>query len=194
MGFLKTTAVGGLLFLVPIVTLGILLAKAFRTIRGVIVAADIDGLELTAGKILTLNVIAGSALFAFCFLAGLFAGSRMGRRMGDRIEEFVLTRVPGYTFVRGITEGWKANEQRSRSLAPVLVRYDDNATLAFQVSGEGEGMVTVYTPGCPNPWSGAINYVEPDRVERLEMSTGEALKIFRSLGSGAPSVDARSVN
>ena len=49
----------------------------------------------------------------------------------------------------------------------------------------------VYLPGAPNPWSGSVVYVTPDRVVRLGMSMSEAVKNIRTQGRGSEQVQSK---
>jgi len=67
----------------------------------------------------------------------------------------------------------------------VIVKFDDNAQIAFEIERTERGNVVVYLPGSPNPWSGSVGYFEEDRVERLEMSVPDAINNIRHLGRGS---------
>ena len=74
------------------------------------------------------------------------------------------------------------SDEESQSFTPVLARFDDNAMIAFEVERTPSGDVVVYLPGAPNPWSGSVAYMSPDRVEPLELSMPQAIQNIRHLG------------
>ena len=185
MRFVKTTVLGGLLFLVPLAVGAFLLGQAFAVIREVVLFVD----EYVPGTLLDhpvlLNVAVIAVLVVLCFVAGLFARSAPGRRLGQRLENWLLGVLPGYSFVKGVTDGLRQNEERSRDFVPVIAHLDDCSQLAFEVERTPKDRVVLYLPGCPDPWSGSVIYVTPDRVEALDMTVPEALKNLRGLGRGS---------
>ena len=67
----------------------------------------------------------------------------------------------------------------------MIVKFDDNAQIAFEIERSERGNVVIYLPGSPNPWSGSVVYFEEDRVERLDMTVPEAINNIRHLGRGS---------
>ena len=95
--FVRTTVVGGLFFLAPIVVLIVILAKAFdyakKGLEAVVVHIPAAS-NLTAGEATALAV----ALVALvCFLAGLVARTVTAQRLIDALESSVLTKFPPTT-------------------------------------------------------------------------------------------------
>ena len=90
-----------------------------------------------------------------------------------------------------MTDGFKQSEEQSRDFVPVIARFDDNAQIAFEVERTGHDEVVVYLPGCPDPWSGSVVYMKPDRIEPLPMSVSEAVRTIRTLGRGSSKVGER---
>lgn len=180
----KTTVVGGLLFLVPLAMVLIVLSKLAGFMR---VAAqpfdDVVPVDSAMGVILA-NVLAVSVIIVICFLAGLIAMNRLGKRVTETVENGLLSMVPAYTFVKGFTDSVAATDEMSETFIPILVRFDDHAMLAFETERTEQGHVCVFLPGCPNPWSGNVVYVPADRVTPVDLSVPDAIKTVRLLGRG----------
>jgi uncharacterized membrane protein len=68
------------------------------------------------------------------------------------------------------------------TLKPVLVRFDDLSQVAFEVESHEDDSVTVYLPGCPDPWSGSLVNMTKDRVERLDTDFVTVVKRLRTVG------------
>jgi len=186
---LEATALGGLLFLVPIAAAGLVLAKAFQVMRRV--AQPFAGwLEAHSFGIVAGDLVAAAALLAICLVAGLVARSPLGRRLRDRLESLLFAFVPGYGFVKGYTDSMNQSDSAARSFKPVVARFDDSAQLAFEVERGADGTVVVYLPGAPNPWSGSVVFLSAERVGPLELSMPEAVKRLRQLGHGAAALAA----
>jgi len=180
----KTTVLGGVVFLVPLVVAGLLLTKALLVLREL---AQPFGLMIPndrPGGVLLINLCLFSVLLLICFLGGVAAKSSFGRGIGEWLEQHLLNAIPGYAFVKGVTESVAKTESTSGSFTPVLARFDDNAVLAFEVERGPKGGVVVYLPGAPNPWSGSIAHVDAERVQALDLSMTEAIKLIQQLGHG----------
>jgi uncharacterized membrane protein len=96
-----------------------------------------------------------------------------------------LLAMPGYAFVKGFTDSMNSSEEAAKSLIPVIVQFDDNAQIGFEVERTGRGNVVVYLPGAPNPWSGSVAYFNEERVTSLDMSVAQAIGNIRQLGRGS---------
>jgi len=97
----------------------------------------------------------------------------------------MLEAVPGYSFVKGFADNMRQSDELSESFIPIIVQFDDYSQLAFEIEHLEGGKVVVYLPGAPNPWSGTVVYVTPDRVRRLPMNVGDVVRNIRKLGKGS---------
>ena len=180
---IKATAIGGLLFLIPVVTVAAILGKAFQLMKRAAQPLEaLVPLEATGG-ILLANTIVGLAILLLCLLAGLVARSAVGRHLGDRLESWLTATLPFYSIVKGFTAAFRRSDEAAHGFQPVLVTFDDNAQVAFEVERTPEGKAIVYLPGAPNPWSGAVVQVEVERVQALDLTVAEALKSIQRLGA-----------
>ena len=179
----KTTIIGGLIFLVPIVIVAAILGKAYRIMM--LVARPLDGLiplEKVGGVALA-NILAVIILIIVCYLAGIAARSSLGKSTFQLIDSKLMMLLPGYAFVKGVTGSLSENEDQV--LRPVLVKLDDSIQIGFEVERVERGLVVVYLPGAPNPWSGTISYVEEARIEPMNQPMTEVVKSLRKLGRGS---------
>jgi uncharacterized membrane protein len=70
-------------------------------------------------------------------------------------------------------------------LKSVLVSFDDYQTLAIEVERLADGRVVVFLPGSPDPWSGNVVYVPPERVASMTVDIGAMHRSLRSIGRGS---------
>jgi uncharacterized membrane protein len=183
MQFIKTTILGGVIFLIPVVIVIVVLAKAYNIMMLVAepMSAWIPIDEV--GGIALANVLALLAIVLSCFLFGLMAKSAPAKKV-YRTLDAKLASIPGYTFVKSMADSVTRNEAEAKSFIPVIAHFDDNAQISFEIERTPEGNVVVYLPGAPNPWSGTVIYLEPSRVEKLDMSVSDAVKSIQALGRG----------
>jgi uncharacterized membrane protein len=188
LGFVKTTFVGGLVFLVPVVILVVLLSKAGAILRRLAqpLAALLPVHRLLG--VVVADVIVVVAAVAICFFAGLLARVSFANRFVKTAETGVLWSIPGYAFVKALTDNLDRHAAGA-GLSPVLVHFDDYAQLAFEVDRLPDGRRVIYLPSAPNPRAGTVVVVDADRVEAVQMSFIGAIRSLRTLGRGvAPSL------
>jgi len=186
----KTTVLGGLLFLLPLAVVLVVLGKLAVLMRTAAQPFDAVVPVDSAGGVLLVNVLAVLTILVACFLAGLLAARGLGKRVVSTVDSALVNALPGYTFVKGLTDSMAQTDEMSESFLPVVARFDDCAQLAFEVDRTEKGHVVVYLPGAPNPWSGTVVYMTQDRVERLGISVADAVKNIRTLGRGSDEVQA----
>jgi uncharacterized membrane protein len=182
--FFRTTVLGGLLFLVPIVVLILIIGKAFEfakrfttPIAGALPFSPAADMAIAA-------VLAVGALFLVCFLAGLLAKNRLAKKSIAYVEENILMKMPPYIFIKDMSQSMIGMEQ-AKGLKPVLVKFDDAWQIAFEVERIEGGYVTIFIPGAPSPWSGDVFIFEENRIKPLDVSFASAIKSMRLIGRGA---------
>ena len=184
MQFIKTTFIGGFIFLVPIVIVVVVLGEAFE-IMMVVAKPLSDWLPVDSiGGIALVNVLALVAIGLLCFISGIIAKSFPAKNINRGLNNILLL-LPGYAFFKGYADSMDRSVENAKSFIPVLARFDDYSQISFEIERTPRGNVVVYLPGAPNPWSGAVVYVEENRIERLDMSVSEAIKNIEQLGKGS---------
>ncbi len=184
MKFVKTTILGGVVFLVPVVILAAILGKAYQ-IMMLVAQPMSDWIPIDAvGGVALANILALLAIVVLCFLIGLLARSQMAKGVYRRLDQR-MSAIPGYTFVKGMAESIQMGAQNSESFTPVIARFDDNAQIGFEIERASGGQIAVYLPGAPNPWSGTVVLLDEARVQKLDMSVSDAIRSIQALGRGS---------
>ncbi len=181
---IKTTILGGLVFLIPLIIVIVLVTKIFEVMGKL--AAPFSGLIPvdSIGGIATANIVTVLAILVVCFVAGLVATSAFGRKIYQSLDEKLLMLWPRYAFIKSATEGMSPDEIQ-KTLQPVRVNLDDQSQIAFEVERNDNGLVTVFVPGSPDPWSGTVVHVTEDRIEKLDANFNAVVKSLRKAGRGA---------
>ncbi len=183
-GFLKTTLIGGLIFLIPFVVIMAVLGKAVKIMLALAnPISKIIPIESVAG-IAFVNILAIVVLVFICFFAGLMARSKAGKHAFNSLDIKLMALLPGYAFVKGIA-GSMDDKGDKKVLTPVLAKFDDQSQVGFEVERLDNGLVAVFIPGSPDTWSGAVAYMTEDRVEKLNIDFTAATKTLRTLGRGS---------
>lgn len=183
MQFLKTTILGGLVFLIPLVIVVTVVGKGIQLMMTV---AEPIGkfipLETFAG-IALVNLIAITGVIAACFASGFIAKSILGQKVFESLDGKLLA-VPGYALFKARLTGNMGVNVDEGSLKPVLVKLGPKFQIGFSGEKIPEGRITVFLPGAPDPWKGSIVIVDEEQVTPLNSDLMETKHIFESLGRG----------
>ncbi|QGQ24563.1 DUF502 domain-containing protein [Gimesia benthica] len=181
-GFLKTTAIGGLIFLLPLIVIGILVGEIAPIVLAVanVLSIYIDTTD-PAGVAL-LFALSIAIVVLMCFLAGMIARWSIGQKLSRFMEKNLIILFPRYAIYREQLKGSIGGEHNKPELIPVLVRFDDVTRLAFEAERMEGSLVSIFLPGSPDPWTGKVIFMTPDRVERLDIPFSEALGICERMG------------
>jgi uncharacterized membrane protein len=182
--FLRTTLAGGILFLLPVVVVVIILGKAL-TIAGKIVAPLAAHLPVESAIGLdTPKLLAIALLVLFCFLAGFLARTALAQRAINWLETTVLANLPGYEFIKSISQSFLAAEKQ-QAYPVVLARIEDAWQFAFLIERLQDGQVAVFVPGVPSPQSGSVYFMTEDRIKVVDLPAAPVLKCLKRYGLGS---------
>jgi uncharacterized membrane protein len=187
--FIRTTILGGLFFLAPIVVLIVILAKAFdyakRGLNAVLVHIPAAS-DLSAGAATALAV---AVVALVCFLAGLVARTMAAQRAIDALESSVLSKIPGYDYLK--QESASALGVAEIGEHPVVfVPMEGGWQLGVQTEALSGGLVSVFVPGAPDPHSGSVFFFSTDTVRPAGVKLAAALNCLRRCGAGALALGA----
>ncbi len=205
LGPLKTMAIGGIFFLLPVIVIGALIGQVAKIVWTV--AVQVNGFLPANNWIGYLVVIALSValLVLACFLAGFLARRRLARRFNQSLEKYVLMLFPRYTILKEQLTGNIGGDEYRNTLLPVIVQFPGYQRIGFEVertsqplarsqedaaAGEEgqaavEPWVTVFFPGSPDPWSGTSLLVSHRQVRPLASPFAETVAAFERLGRGS---------
>lgn len=163
---IKTTAIGGLVFLLPLVLLVVVGGKAFNIVRTISMpVANLISAEKLAGYAVA-DLLALAVLLVVTLLAGMLAKSPVFDRFYKKIDAVILQVIPGYSYVKGMT-GSLSDSEAEHSLKPIAVIQDDSVLIGYEVDRLSDGWVAVYLPGAPDTRSGSVAYFTNDRIVPL---------------------------
>jgi len=182
--FLKTTAMGGLFVLLPILLLYLLLAEALDLI--VALATPIADLfpEGTFGKV-ELPVIFGLVLIlGLSFVIGLGLRAKIARRSGRWFERTVLDRLPADNALKSLTTGFAEAGKAGAFKAAVLTSSDGDREFVYVIEDHGDEDLTVLVPWAPAAFAGSVKIVDRDRIKFLEANLGDVSRALGHWGVG----------
>lgn len=191
---LKTTLIGGALFLVPLVLVvaivGYAVGMAYRILK------PLAEWTITFNDPLALSLAGVAAVMLvilLCFLGGVAARWALAQRVTQWIEDRLNDIYPRYAVLKSMAQGYGLSDG-GHALIPVLARYDDRVQIAFEVERAKNGLVTLFLPGSPDPWAGTIAHMTAERITPLDTDFDTVMKSLQWLGRGSAVIlDKREV-
>ena len=183
----KTTAIGGLVFLLPLVLLVVVVGKAFNIIKTISTPlANLISADKFAGYAIA-DLLTLTVLLVVSLLAGKLARSPVFDKFYAKIDAVILQLVPGYSYVKGMT-GSLSDSEAEQSLKSVAVIQDDAVLIGYEVERLSEGWVAVYLPGAPDTRSGSVAYFTDDRIVPLDADFTGIANCLKTLGRGSSKI------
>jgi uncharacterized membrane protein len=185
--FLKTTIIGGVLFLLPVALIVFILSYALRLTKSI--AEPISkGLHLDqisgmagVGAATALSVL---VLVLISFAAGIIARTGVGKRITRWSENSVLGRLPQYRLMKSMAEGL-AHLKSAGGLKPVLASIENGWQIAYLLEQLENDWVAVFLPQAPTPMSGTVMYLPANRVRPLAITMVQTMTIVKAIGVGS---------
>jgi len=183
MNFIKTTLLGGLFILLPLM----LLWLGLQEIAGLLVAMATPIADLFPKgpfeDLTTPGLVAALLIIAVSFILGLAARSYLLIRIGRQIENSILIKVPMYRILK-IMSGALMNADTSE-VVPALVK--DGAgggDPCYIIEKHKDGRATVLLPWSPASFAGSIKVVQQSALETVPCSLDEFSRSISQVGVG----------
>jgi uncharacterized membrane protein len=185
--FLKTTIVGGVLFLLPLVLLMVVLGHAMRfavkIAQPIASHLHLEHLSKISG-VGIVTIVAVLVLIVVSFAAGLVARTGTGKSLSQWFENSILGGLPQYQLAKSMAEGL-AQVESAGGLKPALINVEDGWQIGYLIDSVADGWVTTFVPQAPTPMSGNIMYLPAERVRPLNISMVQAMGIVKHIGAGS---------
>ncbi|MDX1332249.1 MAG: hypothetical protein R3252_04395 [Robiginitalea sp.] len=182
---LKSTLIGGVFFLVPLVLLIIILSKAHELMLKIAQPlSEVIPLDKIGG-VAVANILVIVLLLLVCLLAGLLATRPKFKAFQQYLEEKILGPIPGYRVIKAFVNSLEIYENNGEKMVPVLVALEQHQKLGFEVERSGKDRVVVYLPDAPSFITGAIVVVSEEQVTRLEVPLPRLKDCMEQFGFGA---------
>ena len=183
MKFLKTTLLGGLFILLPLMLLWIglkeisgLLEAMATPIADLFPAGVFD--NLTAPGAVAVLLIVGTS-----FILGLAARSAWLSSVGRSIENTVLNRVPMYRMLKVISSALIDSDSGDIKSA-LVTDSSGGGDPCYVIEKHADGRATVLLPWSPASFAGSIKVVQQSELEYLSCSLDEFSRSLSQIGVG----------
>lgn len=184
--FLRTTAIGGLLFLLPLIVVAALVSQVAPILLEVSTFVHDYLPDTNSISISTIVSAVLALLVILCFIAGMIARWSIGQRLTKLFEKNLLLLFPRYAILKDQMADTIGGEENRPDTQSVLVTLADRQMIGFESERSEDGKkVVVYLPGAPDTWAGSTIIVESSQVITLDRTFGETVSIHENMGRGS---------
>lgn len=182
--FIKTTLLGGLLVLLPLMLFFLLIDE----LLGLVVALATPIADLFPkgmfDNLQTPVLIAVLLIVMASFFFGLAMRLVYLRRLGIWIERTILEKMPIYTAVKRLSQGLLGAEADKVFRPAVMTNRLGEREIVYLVEDHQDGEVTVLVPRAPASFAGPIKIVPQSCLEMLDANLGETSRALSHWGVG----------
>jgi uncharacterized membrane protein len=179
--FLKTTAIGGLLVIVPIAIILFVMAQLFYGLYS-LSQSIVSEMGLQIDDALIMVGIAIAALIGICFVTGLTVQTKAGAAIRNWLNSKVGRRIPMYNAISALTRRFAGLE--GNEFAPVEIDlYDSSArAIGFLIEDLPDDRCAVFVPSAPIATVGNVYVVARHKVNKLDASVADTLTAISQWG------------
>jgi len=183
--FIKTTLMGGLLVVLPIVITFFFLRWIFNLVTGMIAPLTKLIVAQTDTRQLVGDAIAIVIIILVFFLVGLSVKTRLGRYVFCRLEKHILKIAPGYSLFKETLKQLLGRDQRPFSQVVFGKPFGGETMMTGLVADElPDGRLTVFFPSALNPTTGLLCHVRSEDLTHLDVTVEEAMRTIIGCGTG----------
>jgi uncharacterized membrane protein len=189
--FLKTTILGGLFVLLPLLLLYLTLSEGV----GLVITLASPIIELLPVEAFDdpgeRKVLALIIIIIISFLIGLFSRSESGRSLGQWFEKSTLNHLPVYKVLKKLTQGF--TDSSDNTFKPALFESTNGVwDLVYMVEDHGNGKVTILLPYAPTAFTGPVKIVKKNKIELLNTNFAEFTKVLNHWGVGTSAMKLKT--
>ena len=181
MKFIKTTAIGGLLVIVPIAIILFIMAQIFYALFSM-ANSLVAELGLQVNDALIMIGIALATLVGICFVTGLIVQTRLGVALKTWLNSNVARRIPMYNAISSLTKRFAGLE--GNKFAPVEVDLHGSTArvIGFLIEILPDDRCAVFIPSAPVATVGNIYVVSQEAITKLDASVTDTLTAISQWG------------
>lgn len=184
--FLKTTVIGGVTIVLPVVLTVFFLRWLFNFSVGLIQPITETVFKGTGWQQYLAHLIVIVIITAICFIVGLVVKTKVGRYFHCQVEKKILNVAPGYSLFRETVRQFLGQTKRPFSRVALVQLYESSTlATAFVTDEHPNGRFTVFVPSGLNPTSGQIFHLEPQYVHLVDVSVEDTMRSIISCGAGS---------
>ena len=189
--FFKTTVVGGLVVVIPLMILYLIFGELVDLLVGLTEPITKELPFPALINVIIATLIAIGVAILICFFTGLLVRTGWGGATRDWIENKILSRMPIYTMLKNLTRRFVSQSGEHFAPAEVDLYGSDSRLLGLIVEALPDGRVAVFIPLAPTATVGQVYILPQERVQKLETSLGSVVNSVTQWGVGTSAMYQR---
>ncbi len=184
--FLKTTMIGGVTVVLPVVLTVFFLRWIFNFTIGLIRPITETVFKGIGWQQYLAHLIVITIIVVIFFIVGLAVKTRFGRFFYCQVEKKILNVAPGYSLFRETVRQFLGQSKRPFSRVALVQLYESSTlATAFVTDEHPDGRFTVFVPSGLNPTSGQIFHLEKQFVHLVDVPVDDTMRSIISCGAGS---------
>lgn len=189
--FIKTTLIGGAIFLLPVAVLMFVLGEAMDVML-LIAEPMVEFFPVDSiGGIALANLLALAGVIFFCFVAGLLARRAFADTFISALESKILVKIPGYALIKGLAGG--IHPDVASNMKPVLLTLGRTQRIGLEVEALSDGRSVVYLPSPPTALSGITLIAPSEDIQYLDVSVFSIMENIEQYSIGTENLINKAV-
>ena len=186
----RTTVIGGAIFLVPIVIVVFFGSKLLGFVEGLLQPLEARIGELAVGGVAVTTLLAIVLIVLLCYGFGLLAQTRRGRGVLQWAQNGLALVIPSFGMYN---ELFKELGGEHANASVVLVPTDAGWNLALCFEAKGDGPRLVFIPGSPQWTQGSLALAPAEDVRPTDLTVQEMIALLRHCGRSSEPLTARLI-
>ena len=184
--FLKTTMLGGVLVVLPIVVLILVFRWLYEFIADKIKPLTYLLLETAKLQEFVASALALILILISFFVVGLLVKTRLGKFSIEKLEITFLMKLPLYKFIKETVLQLVGTEKNLfKNVALVKLFGNETRVTGFITEEHDDGSYTVFVPSGPAPTAGFIYHLTRKNVQIVSYPIDKAMRSIFSVGAGS---------
>lgn len=183
--FIKTTAIGGLMLILPIAVIIFILTYIINLLVSLNnKLAEYLPYEVFDNTLVIMTIAILSIVF-ICFLAGMLLKTGLGDRLAKNLDNFLIDKIPMYGFLKNVTQRITGENVLALTPAEVDLFGSEARSLAFVIEEIPDNRFAVFVPSSPALTIGQVYILPAASVKQLDKPVRDAIDAISQWGSGA---------
>jgi len=184
--FFKTTLLGGVLVVLPIVILILVFRWLYEFIADKIKPLTYILLETAKLQEFVASGLAIIIILLSFFVVGLIIKTRLGQYSFEQLELRFLTKLPLYNIIKETILQLVGTEKKLfKHVALVNLFGNETRVTAFITDEHDDGSYTVFVPSGPAPTAGFVYHLTGNNVQIVNYPIDKAMRTIFSVGAGS---------
>jgi len=185
MNFLKTTAIGGFVVIIPLSVALIVLGSVLDTLVDIGNKVSPHLPYGMLGHPVVVVAIAAGTIISLCFITGLLLVTSPGKALGEWMDRNIAQKIPMYGMVKNLTAQFAGLNTRQFQPVEADIYGSGSWVLGFLIEELDDGRLIIFVPSTPMATVGMSYCIPTDRVNELNVPMKDVAEVVTQWGAGS---------